>query len=355
MSPPTPSGISTRGVLSPWNIATVSSIGMPVDHNGTFVKDAAASKSEGGASGNGMSSRANSTSSISGWNAAVAASNGATILPQHIMSPRASFASIHSPLSYFHPSPLSPMMLIHSPYASSISSCPSVSSSSGCSSDSGNLIAATNLKNYAPTEYHVGPRRPLCEKLTEEESVSEGANSSGRNTPVGNLEEESGAAPNQNAPEDQPSVLLCQLPNQGPMPPTFTPFLITSQGPSVSQSATHPIPLTESSGGEGGGGGGGTNIDPGDKGQGATKTGNLEATRQATSYPYSVESLTHSVPGQPLSVESSSHVSHPQRIGLWHFHCMCIVHTCILYNVHVLAMLCMCMYKMNEEKRDKSE
>ena len=83
------------------------------------------------------------------------------------------------------------------------------------------------------------------------------------------------------------------------------------------------MPLAEG----GGGGGGGRNIGSGDKGQGATKTGNLDATGQATSYPYSVESLTHSVPSQPLSVESSSHVSHPQWIELWYFHCMCIAYT----------------------------
>lgn len=43
----------------------------------------------------------------------------------------------------------------------------------------------TTLKKYAPSEYHVGPHRPWSEKLAEEiDAHSEGADNSGRNTPV---------------------------------------------------------------------------------------------------------------------------------------------------------------------------
>lgn len=108
----------------------------------------------------------------------------------HIMSPHSNFMSAQSPLSCLHPSPLSPMMFIHSPYTSSVSSCLSVSSSSGCSSASEGACTSSNgsqVQNtsYAPSEYHVGPRRPLCERLAEEiDNQSEGAINSGRNTPI---------------------------------------------------------------------------------------------------------------------------------------------------------------------------
>lgn len=97
---------------------------------------------------------------------------------------------IMSPLNCLHPSPLSPMMFIHSPYTSSVSSCLSVSSSSGCSSASEGVNTSADgsqIQNnsYAPSEYHVGPRRPLSERLADEiDNQSEGASNSGRNTPI---------------------------------------------------------------------------------------------------------------------------------------------------------------------------
>lgn len=94
---------------------------------------------------------------------------------------------VQSPMGYFHhPSPLSPMMLLNSPYASSL---PSTSSSSGCSSVSDNSgppgSVSSQNQSYAPSEYHVGPRRPLGVKIAEEfDNQSEGASNSGRNTPI---------------------------------------------------------------------------------------------------------------------------------------------------------------------------
>ena len=108
----------------------------------------------------------------------------------HIMSPCSNFMSAQSPLSYLHPSPLSPMMVIHSPYTSSVSSCLSVGSSSGFSSASEGASTSANGSqmqgaSYAPSEYHVGPRRPLSERLADEiDDQSEGASNSGRNTPI---------------------------------------------------------------------------------------------------------------------------------------------------------------------------
>ena len=301
MSPPTPSGISTLSVLSPWNIAAVSQLGVPIDPNATNAKTVSGVKVDGAAAQISSSpSQGLGCSSGIAWSpAAMGNAASAPILPQHVMSPRPSFASLQSPLSFLHASPLSPMMLIHSPYASSVSSCPSVSSSSGCSSDGGASVSGLSKKHYAPSEYHVGPRRPLCEKLTEEEIVNEGANSSGRNTPVDNLEEEEeeedSVAQNQNA-----SVLVGGLTGI----PTFTPFSITSHGPSITQPAA---PQTRIVGGAGGG-----HVPLEMRGSGAPgtrMTNSIDLTGQAVSYPYSVESMSHSAPSQPMSVDSSTHVS----------------------------------------------
>ena len=84
------------------------------------------------------------------------------------------FASIQSP-----PSPLSPTMFIQSPYASSVSSCPSISSSSGYSSEN-----TSTSKRYAPSEYYIGPIKPLSEKIADEDKQREAACDSGRNTPT---------------------------------------------------------------------------------------------------------------------------------------------------------------------------
>ena len=95
----------------------------------------------------------------------------------------AAYTSVLSPLC-LHSSPAS---LVYSPYNSSISSNASLSSTSGCSSDSGDPPRA---KRYAASEYHVGPRPTLSEKLAEEDSQPETPNNSGRNTPEDSAEKE---------------------------------------------------------------------------------------------------------------------------------------------------------------------
>ena len=89
------------------------------------------------------------------------------------------YASIQSPLGHSQ-MPYSPAMQGMS-YPGSVSSCPSVSSSSGCSSASENQDTAVS-KGYILSEYHVGPHRLISEK--EMDNQSEEATTSGRNTPV---------------------------------------------------------------------------------------------------------------------------------------------------------------------------
>ncbi|CAI7993591.1 Transcription factor AP-2-epsilon [Geodia barretti] len=326
MSPPTPSGIATLSVLSPWNIAAMSQIGIPSPPTDPPSSSSSASKTRRSLDHpTPSSSSSNSTSSSSAavtWNpcSVSAGPTTAPILPQHILSPRPGFTSIQSPLSYLHASPLSPMMLIQSPYASSISSCPSVSSSSGCSSDGGaSFTTGLQVINYAPSEYHVGPRRPLSEKLTEEDIVSEGANSSGRNTPVDPMDGDDNRdtdTPHQNvsvfstaSQQQQPTA------SGGDVVQTFTQFAITSQGPSIIQPSTPRSLMAQS--------GGAARHTPSGL-QPTTHAAVVDLTKSTTSggsgrrrvsghigsvdavaYPYSVESGTHSM--HPMSEESSSH------------------------------------------------
>ena len=336
MSPPTPSGIATLSVLSPWNIAAMSQIGIPSPPtNSSSIKTTSSAAGATKRSSENSTSTVQPSSSVSSssgaWNPPSAQGAGATtasILPQHVLSPRPGFTSIQSPLSYLHASPLSPMMLIQSPYASSVSSCPSVSSSSGCSSDGGSsFTAGLQLKNYAPSEYHVGPRRPLSEKLTEEDSVSEGANSSGRNTPVDHMDgedERDSETPHQNvavfgsgAQQQQQ-----QQPASSDVVQTFTQFAITSQGPSITQPSTPSSLMSQGAASTGGRTTSASqstaynrsvesthkNSSSGQPCQGASsRINSVDLTSHPVPYPYSVESRGHSV--QPLSVESSSHVS----------------------------------------------
>ena len=186
-SPPTPNNM---GLLSPWNqnngVVTIGGLATGVATSSSPVmatstpKDSNSDRSSISQQQDQSKSRNSSTTSALHTPSQVAPSS-----IQHLMSPH----SIQSSLSYFHhPSPLSPMMFIHSPYASSVSSCPSVSSSSGCSSEGG----LSQSKRYAPSEYHVGLRQPLSEKYADEDQQSEGASNSGRNTPIENRGEESG-------------------------------------------------------------------------------------------------------------------------------------------------------------------
>lgn len=217
-SPPTPSSLSGLSLLSPFNANSVNNHGE--------VQSSASST--GGAPGTGRDRTAAKAlaSSTPKDSAHIAAAekdgsdpkdpkskthkNPASIpSAAHMVTatwqpPGALSSSVHSPLSYFQPSPLSPMMFIQSPYPNSVSSCLSVSSSSGCSSSSemtanaaidvgetgpdnsdSNRHSSTQQKKYAPSEYHVGPHRPWSEKVVHEiDAESEGADNSGRNTPV---------------------------------------------------------------------------------------------------------------------------------------------------------------------------
>lgn len=86
--------------------------------------------------------------------------------------------SVQSPLSIGQ-APYSPATQC---YPGSVSSCPSVSSSSGCSSASENQDMAAISKSFILSEYHVGPHRLISEK--EIDNQREEATTSGRNTPV---------------------------------------------------------------------------------------------------------------------------------------------------------------------------
>lgn len=104
----------------------------------------------------------------------------------HLLKPYTGLGSIQSPLGSIQ-SPLGIGQAPYSPamqgltYPGSVSSCPSVSSSSGCSSASENQDMAMT-KNYILSEYHVGPHRLINEK--DIDSQREEATTSGRNTPI---------------------------------------------------------------------------------------------------------------------------------------------------------------------------
>ena len=214
-SPPTPSSLSGLSLLSPFNANGVHSNNVG-DAQATVTINARAAGGDGHSTKVLASSTPKDSSHIAatdkGGNdpkdpkSSKTHKNGNIPTAAHVVTatwqpPNAISGSVQSPLGYFHSSPLSPMMFIHSPYPNSVSSCLSVSSSSGCSSSSETTACAANdgsdtapeggdrhsaiLKKYAPSEYHVGPHRPWSEKLAEEiDAQSEGANNSGRNTPV---------------------------------------------------------------------------------------------------------------------------------------------------------------------------
>lgn len=168
-SPPTPSNLS---LVSPWsNMSVASDTNRASTQGSPRNKDSEETKSPPKRPTIHPSSSAPSVLSALG-----ALPNQTCFLPGQ------------SPLNYFqHPSPLSPMMFLNSPYAQSLSSIPSVSSSSGCSSSSDGAPGSVGSLNhsYAPSEYHVGPRRPLIDKIAEElDTQSESPSNSGRNTPI---------------------------------------------------------------------------------------------------------------------------------------------------------------------------
>ena len=206
-SPPTPASLSGLSLLSPFNANSVNGEAQ-VNASGTggaaaggntakILASSTPKESSAAGKGNGQKEPKSKTQKNSG-----VIPSAAHVVNGTWQTPGAISGSVQSPLSYIHPSPLSPMMFIHSPYPNSVSSCLSVSSSSGCSSSSETTTNAamdggdtapendslsastTQLKRYAPSEYHVGPHRPWSEKVVDEDDQSEGADNSGRNTPV---------------------------------------------------------------------------------------------------------------------------------------------------------------------------
>lgn len=161
------------------------------------------------------------------------------------------------------------MMFVQSPYASSVSSCPSVSSSSGCSSD-GSL---SQSKHYAPSEYHVGPRRPISEKYADEDDQRRGYEL-GRNTP------------NEN-PSDDANVVL----------PSEVGVRAVGQSGLVQSGSAPYTPLS-------------TSLLAAQSTTAAASQQPGQQQRRTSSnyspYPFSVESLSC---GQPSSVGSTSQVS----------------------------------------------
>ena len=328
-SPPTPSNLSGLGLLSPWNpnssAAAVASAtlaspnpGRQQNGNSSVLQNlpvgATSTPREGsnGTSGrtSGAAEDAEQKQSRSGpqnpsspatWSSPTisalqlqANSNGGGGVPnghsipstasiQHLLSPRSNFQSIPSPLNYFHhPSPLSPMMFIQSPYASSISSCPSVSSSSGCSSDG----SMSRSKHYAPSEYHVGPRRPIIERYADEDDQSEGATNSGRNTPNDDTEDDSNVI----LPSEVgvraigPSSLI----QSGSAP--YTPLSTSMLAQSATTASQQQIPPPQ---------------------QQQQQQQQSSSNSNHSPYPFSVESLSC---GQPSSVGSTSQVSKTSHI-----------------------------------------
>ena len=215
------------------------------------------------------------------------------------------------------------------------------------------------LKNYAPSEYHVGPRRPLSEKLTAEDSVSEGANSSGRNTPVDPMDGEDDRdteTPHQNVAVFGSGVQQQQRATSSDVVQTFTQFAITSQGPSITQPSTpsslrsqgntvtsrsRPTPHASAES---------TVKNPAGGQTMSSRVNSVDLTFQhPVPYPYSVESRGHSV--QPLSVESTTHVSFTIRK---HKRCVTThtyVHCNVLYMCNCFLYLCVPFVRMSIHTR----
>ena len=302
-SPQTPSNLGSFGLLSPWTpnsmAANTQITSAPTINSTQHLSSAPTSSTSarvistpraGSASNSATASTSMTsshqplytTSTPTVWqplpttsSSSSSTSSSSTALP-HLMSPHSGFTSVHSPLSYFHPSPLSPMMYLQSPYASSVSSCPSISSSSGCSSDGGNATTS-QAKQYAPSEYYVGPMRPLSEKIAEEDNQSEGATTSGRNTPNDISSDDSGAIMSAD-------VGVAQN------------LIVDSTTTNSSTSAVTPL---------GAGVHYGSNLNDVMMRR-PLQQGRSRGRRVQSPYPFSVESLSGS---QPSSVGSNSHVS----------------------------------------------
>ena len=334
-SPQTPSNLGSFGLLSPWtpnSMATTNQTATTQAINSTQHLNSAPTSSSTSARGATSTPRAGSTSNSGIGNASTSmasshqpllyhtastpavwqtipttssssssSSSSTTALP-HLMSPHSGFTSVQSPLSYFHPSPLSPMMYLQSPYASSVSSCPSISSSSGCSSDGGNATTS-QTKQYAPSEYYVGPMRPLSEKIADEDNQSEGATNSGRNTPIDISSDDSGTVMSTDMGVAQNLIV---------------------ESTTVNSSAS-AVPL-------GAGVHYGSNLNDSMMRR-PSQQGRSRGRHVRSPYPFSAESLSSS---QPSSVGSNSHVSHSSMVLLAH-----------TYNVMQYSIIsCACAYNV---------
>ena len=134
-SPPTPSSLSGLSLLSPFNANSVngeaqvntSTTGGAAAGGNTAKVLASSTPKENSAvdKKSGQKDSRSKTQKSSGIPSA-----GHVVVNGTWQTPGAISGSVQSPLSYFQPSPMSPMMFIHSPYPNSVSSCLSVSSSS---------------------------------------------------------------------------------------------------------------------------------------------------------------------------------------------------------------------------------
>ncbi len=229
-SPPTPSSL---GLLSPWNLSTrsmsvsssVATPGAPNsnesgageeggmlqclsgsnDDNGEVLTTATLRNDSESASDSSSAKKQGFHPSPSKGGVAdkPQATSGPVSAPSIQSKPHLKLSySIQSPLALQNPFspalqgpgsvlgssyPGSILTLQGSSYPGSVSSCPSVSSSSGCSSGCSSASESQNLhhttvKNYALSEYHVGPHKFISEK--DMDNQSEEATTSGRNTPI---------------------------------------------------------------------------------------------------------------------------------------------------------------------------
>ena len=170
------------GVLSPWSPVQNGIItGLPTPPNET-VKEPTSHTEGNNPFANGCNRNPNAVDSNSNSkdtviqhtqdnmdlssNSSTSIPSSVSCLPSYTFSPYSThIPNMASPFLYmYNRSPLSPMVLIGSPCGSSlVGSCPSVSSSSGCSSMSDGSVNTSDdtpkqLPRIAPSEYHVGIR-----------------------------------------------------------------------------------------------------------------------------------------------------------------------------------------------------
>lgn len=156
------------GVLSPWSPVQNGIItGLPTPPNET-VKEPTSHTEGNNPFPNGKDTVIQHTQDNMDLssNSSTSIPSSVSCLPSYAFSPYSThIPNMASPFLYmYNRPPLSPMVLIGSPCGSSlVGSCPSVSSSSGCSSMSDGSVNTSDdtpkqLPRIAPSEYHVGIR-----------------------------------------------------------------------------------------------------------------------------------------------------------------------------------------------------